>query len=865
MSDTSNEDNGGGRASKRALRRKSSSGRQKKPVRKSLEGTDDTNDIVSPEKKKRKSATPHASASSGPKCVLCGVAGGTMSKPKSDAASETVNKSINALKLACLKCNPTLSKIIKITTTSSSPQGVGVSVHKMAFQTSQCPGWDQIRLAARRVKVRGLCCLHCAVCCLCYKLFTIIILQLHDVPFHTKPCSCSSGGGGGAPAARHELDVIVTQPRVQPRLGVVSNQRFCKCIVCGEREDRHSGSTQHPSVLHGHDHANIFLRAAAAHIIDADSTYHSQALALAGLIGVGEDLPRKAAGNTSDMRTLRDSFFAHEHLFVWGRDCRRKWNRILATHSTVPPTIVAGNAGDQAQWLQAVVDHAVQGCRSGCGIIPYSTLSAKIEGERGVGMGSVAGSVQKGWRNAIADAIAPHGLSIAGSASTGYYVWTDSVKENAAHQVFKTWQRAEHGEHALEFVAGTSNQILEGQPVDVLLNDAAMVVHNAVSESRPQKTEAFYGPGISMSSCLDYVGGSCLPSFFYSVLTGLPYDPSAYDHFKVDGMDEGGHDTPVHEGTKELYRGMSLASTLMMCATGIPGPWQAGLSNELRANNTPKRLQDKLAGSGISGNARFSREQENAYCADSDTSAYGTLVATALKHRGRCVICMSSDNCDWCHGGSTDGGTSTSIINREARVLLVEGEAPDLVESTRERGPLLGTAPEIVDATPEAAPIVQRKNPTEASASSQTAVLDSLNGDAGGFMEASQRGDLAWVFAGTADDGTIKPGHPEWTEFNKQTRRGLPIPKLDHQLPLAPIMLSPTSPEGIKAVLDGCMQLKKDTGALAVFLDCDVGEWLLIVQQVFGTEYEKHIVPMQGGFHTATKVRKVFSIGKRLV
>lgn len=646
---------------------------------------------------------------------------------------------------------------------------------------------------------------------------------------------------------------------------VASNKK--RCTICGTRKDRHKGKKlSKPSAAQSYEHANRFLRATAAHMMNPASTFNAEAVELASTIGVGADLPTMVRTKLS---SLRDSFFAHDHDLLWNKSCELKWCRIL--DSPIDALTAVAEPVAKMEWLPTVVQVALDKISTGAGIIPYPILSNEILRLKDKELKWVSGATQKKWRETIGASLETYGISIAGSTSTGYYVWTDKLKDNAAHHIYTSLQKVQEGADMVDFVATSTNHILTDQNDDVLLNDAAMRIHAKLAESKPTKKEAFYGPGITMESCLDYIGGSTIPAFLCAVLSGATYDTSQYDRLaQQDTMDEASDDdnddndddgsvVVGHKETKEYFQAVSLASSLMMCFSNIPGPWQAATSNEFRAGNVPKRIQDKAAMFGFSGNARYSREQENAYAADSDSTAMGTLIATALEHVGEIVVCVSSDNCDWENGGSSDGNAGTHIINLEARNVLLCGEAPEMVESSRKSGPLVGTAPPIEDETPERAPIVAKTSPDEASAAAQASVMARINVDAKDYMHNSQREDLAWVCTGIAHDGTIKPGHPEWTVFMKHIRNGKPIPKLDSQLPLAPIMLDPVSPEGIKAILERCMLLKRETKALAVFLDCDVGEWQKIAQQLFKSEYEKHIILMQGGFHTATKVRALCS------
>ncbi len=601
-----------------------------------------------------------------------------------------------------------------------------------------------------------------------------------------------------------------------------------------------------PSADMGDDLAGPFLKAAAAHMKDNTSKYQKKAIQLSGIIGVGMDLPRLQESNPM---SLLDSFIGKNKLLWWNQPCRQKWSAIL---TPVVPKVVPDMPS--AVWLPKIVPFILDACEaSPSSIVPFSTVLDEVLRLKHIeSLRLVGGETRKGWMGKIDAAIKPHGLTITGTQRKGYYVWRAGGVDDAAHTLYHTVAQQEESEAALEMVANATQAVVVEQPVAIVLNDAAMLLHETLVAAKPKKKEAFYGPGISMQSVIEYVGGPPLINFITTALTGSPYMPDQPD----DDAMGGGPGQPA-ERPREYYQAANLASCMMMCYSGIAGPWQSALSNELRGANMPTRLQDRLSFSGVSGNSKYSREQENAYANDTDSSARGTLIASAEPLAGKTVVNVSSDNCDWENGGSTDGNAGTHIINMEARILHISGVAPDMIWDQRKKGPLVGVAPPIEDETPDSAPIVSKNTPTLAPAAARAAVAAKVNADGATFMRDSQQEDLAWVLMGmgTRDDGTIEPRHPEWTEFNKHIRKGQTIPPRDYQLPLAPIMLDPVSPEGIKAILERCMELKRETNAAVVFLDCDVGEWVKIVQQLFAKDYEKHIIPMQGGFHTMTKVR----------
>lgn len=58
----------------------------------------------------------------------------------------------------------------------------------------------------------------------------------------------------------------------------------------------------------------------------------------------------------------------------------------------------------------------------------------------------------------------------------------------------------------------------------------------------------------------------------------------------------------------------------------------------------------------------------------------------------------------------------------------------------------------------------------------------------------------------------------------------------------------------MKAVLDDLVRLKELCRAPVAFLEVDGAEWYMVAKQLFGTDYEKHIVLLVGGFHLTKMV-----------
>jgi hypothetical protein len=286
----------------------------------------------------------------------------------------------------------------------------------------------------------------------------------------------------------------------------------------------------------------------------------------------------------------------------------------------------------------------------------------------------------------------------------------DIVLSNMVYMLLEKGDQLDETETALDVVQ-TMDPAVWSSSIKSKMNDVAQYLRGCFQRTPALLNGpcAYFGPGVSTQACVQYCVDPLVPAFFHAVGTGQTIDENTFSVEKGIVSDQ---------PSAAEHASLNLASMACYHATGVVGPLQAGMSNELRSSGAADHLHDTLNKLKVSGTARFARTQDNAFAENTKRSGGPVGRALAIKKdnplvQGRLVV----DNADWENGNGLDGGGGCHVVSSE--VQLHNSDGTQVIEHEQEgvtvTAPLVEKRPLAQDDTPAVAPRVGKVNPTFAS------------------------------------------------------------------------------------------------------------------------------------------------------